>query len=126
MFRKIIKFYVDEEKETKSSDYKLGDEAYDILMKKTKGRVIDRFLSAKKVKLKIDKLIKTHRGYFYSVEDMLWKIDDHEPIHVIKYRQKYLVMDGHHRLLIHRILNKKTINARLIDLDKRVSKKKKK
>ena len=119
IFKKIIKFYVDEERELKNSDHKLGDKAFDLLMKKTKGRVIDQFLKAKTIFVDLNKLIMTHRGTFYSIEDMLWKIDDHEPINVIKHKGNYLVLDGHHRLLICKILNKKKINAKVIDLDKK-------
>jgi hypothetical protein len=126
VFTRIIHFYIQEEKELKNSETKLGDDAYDLLMKRTKGRVIDSFLTAKTVNIELDKLIKTHRGTFYSIEDMLWKMDDHEPIFVIKHKKKYLVMDGHHRLLIHRILGKAKINAKLIDLDKKVIKKRSK
>lgn len=118
-FRRIIAFYKEEERKLYESKPELGDAAYDLLMKKTKGRVIDQFLKAKTIFVDLNKLIMTHRGTFYSIEDMLWKIDDHEPINVIKHKGKYLVLDGHHRLLICKILNKKKINAKVIDLDKK-------
>lgn len=123
IFKRIIKTYVEEEKQFKQSNPKLGDDAYDALIKKTKGRVIDKFLSSKIVFIEVNKLIKTHRGAFYSIQDMVWKIDDDEPINVIKHKGKYLVIDGHHRVLIHRIIGKKKINARIVDLDKKRKKK---
>lgn len=118
-FRRVIAFYMEEEKRLSNSKPELGDAAYDLLMKKTRGRVIDRFLGAKTVFVDLNKLVMTHRGTYYSIEDMLWKIDDHEPINVIKHKGKYLVLDGHHRLLICKILNKKKIGAKVIDLDKK-------
>jgi len=118
-FSRIIQVYVDQEKEWKKSNPTLGDAAYDALMKKTKGRVIDTFLTTKVVSLSIDKLVMTHRGAFYSIEDMMWKIDDHEPVNVIKHKGKFLLLDGHHRLLIHKITGQKKIKARLVDLDRK-------
>ena len=123
-FARIIQTYIEEERKFKESDPSLGDAAYDLLMKKTKGRVIDQFLAARIVSLPVEKLVKTHRGVFYSLEDMAWKIDDDEPINVIRHKGKLLVLDGHHRVLIHRIIGQKKIRARLVDLDKKRKKKK--
>lgn len=126
LVKRILTTYIEEETKFKESDPSLGDKAYDALMKKTKGRVIDRFLSQKVVSIPVEKLIKTHRGAFYSLQDMLWKIDDKEPINVIKNNGQYLVMDGHHRILMHKILGKKTIKCRLVNLDTKKRKRKKK
>ena len=122
---RILETYVEEERKQKESNPELGHAAWDVLSKKTKGRIIDSFLASKIVSLKIDDLVKTHSSAFYSPQDVLWKIRDKEPIQVIKHKGKYLVMDGHHRLLIHRILDKKNIKAYLIDLDKKKKRKKK-
>lgn len=126
LFKRILQTYVEEEKKFKESDPSLGDTAYDALMKKTKGRVIDKFLSSPITHIKIDSLVKTHRGAFYSPEAMLWKIDDTEPVQVIRHKGKNLLMDGHHRVLIHKIIGKKKINAYVIDLDKKQKRKSKK
>ena len=123
-FIRILQEYIKQEKEFKESDPSLGDAAYDVFMKKSKGRLIDAFLSSKITYVKVDSLVKTHRGAFYSPQAMLWKIDDDEPIQVIIHKGKYLLLDGHHRLLIHKILGKKKISAYVIDLDKKRKKKK--
>ena len=46
-FKRILQTYIDEERKFKESDPSLGDAAYDAAMKKTKGRLIDKFLSSK-------------------------------------------------------------------------------
>ena len=124
LVERIIRMYAEEELKIEESKPKLCDDAYDILMKKTKGRVIDEFLTAKAVDVELKNLILTHRGNFYSIEDMLWKIDDKEPINVIFHKKKFLVLDGHHRVLIHKILNKKKIRAKVIYLDNKKKRKK--
>jgi len=123
-FKRILQTYIDEERKFKESDPSLGDAAYDAAMKKTKGRLIDKFLSSKITQVDIDSLVKTHRGTFYSPQAMLWKIDDTEPVQVIRHKGKNLLMDGHHRVLINRIIGKKKINAYVIDLDKKPKRKK--
>ena len=123
-FKRILQTYIDEERKFKESDHSLGDAAYDAAMKKTKGRLIDKFLSSKITQVDIDSLVKTHRGTFYSPQAMLWKIDDTEPVQVIRHKGKNLLMDGHHRVLINRIIGKKKINAYVIDLDKKPKRKK--
>lgn len=40
-----------------------------------------------------------------------------EPIVVVKYQNKYYINDGHHRATAAYLLNKKDINAKLIDCD---------
>jgi hypothetical protein len=123
-FRRILQTYIEQEKSFKESDPSLGDAAYDVLMKRTKGRLIDKFLSCKVTYVKVDSLVKTHRGPFYSPQAMLWKIDDDEPIQVIRHKGKNLLMDGHHRVLIHKIIGKNKISAYVIDLDKKRKRKK--
>jgi hypothetical protein len=125
-FKRIIEVYVNQEKEFAQANPSLGNDAYDEFMKTSKGRIIDSFLTTPPTTVPIDKLTMTHRTPFYSIEAMLWKIDDAEPIHVIKHKGKLLVLDGHHRLLINKIIGQKKIKARVIDLDKKKKRKKRK
>lgn len=65
--------------------------------------------------LPIDKIIVTQPSTTFKAEKAF---KNTTPVAVIKHKDQHFIVDGHHRLIDHKLTGKKLINADVYDLDK--------
>jgi hypothetical protein len=74
------------------------------------------FAKEKTTTVKISDLHHTQSGVAWNAKEGKRKLKDHEPIEVIHYNGKHHIMNGHHRVIGHKLLGKTHIHAKVIHL----------
>lgn len=74
------------------------------------------FAKEKTQKVKISDLHSTQGNVAWKEHMGKHKLKDRESIEVVHYKGKHYIMNGHHRVIAHKLLGKTHINAKVVHL----------
>lgn len=74
------------------------------------------FDSQKTSKVHIKDLHATQSSVAWKAREGSHKLKDNEPIHVVHYKGKHYITNGHHRVIAHRLMGKTIIKAKVVHI----------
>lgn len=98
----------------KKQHQKLGEHLY---KKAEKSGKIRDYLTAPVTKVPIKHIIPTQDATHFTASGYDEKIKDKTPVKIIHHKGNHYLIDGHHRLLDHKLRGETHINAKILDID---------
>lgn len=74
---------------------------------------------APKKKVPVKDLHSTQEGTHFDSANAAWKFKDTDPILVAHHGGKHFIINGHHRVMAHKLRGQSHIDAHVVDLDKK-------